>query len=91
MAETCETCGRTYADAETYGDHSCVNYEDLAHAAHQRECHEEVTRRDEAQPCELPAVAVRIDEHFNLPYPVCKRHTRGPMVPLRDLLAGSAE
>jgi hypothetical protein len=33
------------------------------------ECHEEVTRRGEWEPCDLPAVALRIDE--GEPYPVC--------------------
>ena len=51
------------------------------------ECVEGVTRRDEYQPCNLPAVAVRIDPEEGEPYPVCKRHVRGEMVALADLPA----
>lgn len=82
MPESCDLCGRTYANAEGYDEHSCISTEDAAHAARQSECHEEVSRRGELQPCDLPSVAVRIDSQFNLPYPVCKRHVRGHMVPL---------
>lgn len=85
MSESCESCGRTYAGAESYDDHSCLSTEDIAYAARQRECHEEVSRRGELQPCGRPSVAVRIDSRFNLPYPVCKSHTRGQMVPLASV------
>jgi hypothetical protein len=51
------------------------------------ECHEEVTRRGEWEPCDLPAVALRIDE--GEPYPVCGFHSRPPMVPLAQVLAGA--
>jgi hypothetical protein len=49
-------------------------------------CHEDVTRKGESQPCEKPAVAVRIDPADGGPYPVCKHHARGEMVSLADLL-----
>lgn len=44
-------------------------------------CHEEVIRRSEAMPCGKTAVAVRLDVDGR-GYPVCARHTRGPMLPL---------
>jgi len=46
------------------------------------ECHEEVTRRGELQPCDRPAVAMRLDFDGGDPYPVCAGHTRSPMVTL---------
>ena len=46
------------------------------------ECTEDVTRKGESQPCEKPAVALRIDPTEGDPYPVCIYHTRAPMVPL---------
>ena len=49
-------------------------------------CIEGVTRRDEYQPCDKPAVAVRIDPESGL-YPVCARHARGEMVLLVVLIA----
>ena len=52
-----------------------------------RECTEGVTRRDEFQPCDKPAVAVRIDPEGGEPYPVCARHARADMVPLPDVIA----
>lgn len=42
------------------------------------ECHEEVTRGNEFQPCDLPVVGQRIDPEWGKPYPVCKRHHREP-------------
>jgi len=51
------------------------------------ECHEDVTRKGESQPCENIAVAVRIDPNEGGFYPVCSRHTRRPMVRLADLAA----
>jgi len=57
--------------------------------AHPRECTEGVTRRDEFQPCDKPAVAVRIDPECGEPYPVCARHARADMVPLPDLIAAA--
>ena len=51
------------------------------------ECTEGVTRRDEFQPCDKPAVSVRIDPEESGPYPVCARHARGEMVPLADVIA----
>lgn len=55
------------------------------------ECCEEVTRRGELQPCDKPAVAVRIDpENDERGYPVCGYHSRPRMVPLRELLALAA-
>jgi len=53
-----------------------------------RLCTEEVERKGEVQPCDKPAVAVRIDPTEGGGYPVCMRHTRGPMVPLAVLLGG---
>lgn len=50
-------------------------------------CTEGVTRRGEFQPCEKPAVAVRIDPEEGNGYPVCVHHTRADMVPLAQLLA----
>jgi hypothetical protein len=49
-------------------------------------CHEDVTREGESQPCEKPAVAVRIDPEDSGPYPVCAYHARGRMVTLPELL-----
>ena len=51
------------------------------------ECEEGVTRRDEFQPCDKPAVAVRMDPGFGEFYPVCARHARADMVPLPDLIS----
>lgn len=45
-------------------------------------CHEEVTRKGLLEPCEKPAVAMRIDPNEGIPYPVCIKHTRAEMVPL---------
>jgi len=50
-------------------------------------CHEEVSRKSQLQPCDLTAVALRIDPQGGRPYPVCARHTRKPMVPLVMLLS----
>lgn len=55
---------------------------------HPDPCTEGVTRRGEYEPCDKPAVAVRLDDEKR-PYAVCKHHTRGEMVPLRDLLGTS--
>jgi len=54
------------------------------------ECHEEVTRDGELQPCDkTPVVALRSDESeghaLDSPsgwYPVCTKHVRAPMVDL---------
>ena len=54
-------------------------------------CTEGVTRRDEFQPCDKPAVAVRLDPEEGNPYPVCAYHTRGDMVTLPDLIAATAD
>jgi hypothetical protein len=51
------------------------------------ECHEDVTRGGESQPCNKTAVALRIDQTEGLPYPVCAHHARGDdMVPLADIV-----
>lgn len=50
------------------------------------QCHEEVTRRGEVEPCEKTAVALRVDPQEGEPYPVCARHARAPMVPLVDIV-----
>ena len=49
-------------------------------------CDEGVTRRGEFQPCDKPAVAVRIDPTEGTPYAVCAFHSRADMVPLSALL-----
>lgn len=43
----------------------------------EQECHEEVSRRGELQPCDKVAVAMRFDPTFGDPYPVCAFHARG--------------
>lgn len=50
-------------------------------------CDEETTRRGEVQPCDKPAVAMRLDPTEGTPYPVCAYHTRGPMLTLAELRA----
>lgn len=55
------------------------------------ECHEEVTRKGELEPCEKPAVAMRIDPNEGTPYPVCVKHTRADMVSLQGLRAAIAQ
>lgn len=58
------------------------SYDDITQALRWAySCHEEVTRRGELQPCDLDAVALRVDEEGGC-YPVCIKHTRKPMVPL---------
>ncbi len=49
------------------------------------QCHEGVTREGHYQPCDKPAVAVRLDPEDETPYPVCAFHARGQMVPLTQL------
>ena len=53
---------------------------------HPQQCHEEVTRRGEVEPCEKTAVALRMDPEESEPYPVCARHARAEMVPLEDVV-----
>ena len=56
------------------------------------ECHEEVSRGGELQPCEKTAVALRIDPTEGGPYPVCAYHARAEMVPLSDVVqVGAAD
>lgn len=50
-------------------------------------CHEETTRRGEAQPCDKPAVAMRLDSRDGEPYPVCAYHACGHMLTLAELKA----
>lgn len=50
------------------------------------QCHEEVTRKGEIEPCDKPAVGLRIDPQESEPYPVCARHARAEMVPLVDIV-----
>lgn len=56
------------------------------------ECHHEVTRDGRAEPCEDPAVAMRLDFNWSStgdPYPVCARHVskrKGQMVWLTQLM-----
>ena len=82
MTETCLACGRTYADAYAYDDHACVDPTTVAYAALSHECHEEVTRRGITEPCDRQSVAVRIDPNENAAYPVCRTHSRPPLIPL---------
>lgn len=50
-------------------------------------CSEDVTRKGESQPCEKPAVALRVDPNEGTPYPVCSYHSRGEeMVPLERIV-----
>lgn len=49
-------------------------------------CCEGVTRRGEFQPCDKPAVALRMDPEEREPYPVCAFHARGHMVSLSSLV-----
>ena len=51
---------------------------------HGRECHEEVTRKGELQPCSKPAVALRDSRETDTYYPVCAYHARGFCIPLVD-------
>ena len=44
-----------------------------------QECHEEITRNGELQPCERPAVGYRVDPAHDVPYPVCRPHLREPV------------
>ena len=81
--ETCERCGRTFANAKDYDSHDCI----ITALPLGYECAEEVVRRGMIEPCDLPAVAVRINpDYTGMVYPVCKRHVRGAMVPLGTLL-----
>jgi len=50
-----------------------------------RTCDHEVSRQGKTQPCEQPAIAVKL--HDGRPFPVCAYHSYGDMVPLVDLLA----
>lgn len=53
---------------------------------HPQDCHEEVSRRGEQEPCDKTAVALRLDPEEGEPYPVCARHARADMVPLEDIV-----
>lgn len=50
------------------------------------QCHEDVTRRGDSEPCDKPAVALRIDPEEGEPYPVCARHARADMVTLEQIV-----
>lgn len=52
-----------------------------------QECHETVIREGAQEPCDKPAVAVRIDPQWGEPYRVCARHARTGdlMVPLPEV------
>ena len=50
------------------------------------QCHEEVTRAGELEPCNKVAVALRLDPQESEPYPVCAHHARGDMVPLEAIV-----
>lgn len=88
MPETCLRCGRTYTDPWAYDEHACIE----TAVPNGGTCHEEVTRRGVMQPCDLTAVAMRIDpDDATACYPVCKRHVRGAMVPLVTVYGDSKE
>jgi hypothetical protein len=55
------------------------------------ECHEDVTRGGISQPCDRPAVGMRIDPEEGEPYPVCVGHVRHVMVPLARELPSPGE
>lgn len=59
----------------------------MGHPWKHHTCAEDVTRRGLSQPCDKPAVALRIDPTGGNPYPVCAYHTRGPgsIILLRDV------
>ena len=60
-----------------------VDHNVIRQALRYPECHEDVTRRGESQPCGKVAVALRFDPNCpSEPYPVCAYHSRTPMVPL---------
>jgi hypothetical protein len=61
------------------------------HAMYYVECHEDVTRKGESQPCDKTAVALRIDPTEGTPYPVCAYHARAVMVPLAALREAGRE
>lgn len=61
--------------------------EEVAQALRWPECHEEVSRRGEAEPCDKPAAALRMDPQGGEPYPVCGHHSRAVMVPLAEIVA----
>lgn len=50
------------------------------------QCHEEVTRDGELEPCDKVAVALRVDPQESEPYPVCAHHARGEMVSLEAIV-----
>jgi hypothetical protein len=50
------------------------------------QCHEEVSRHGQVEPCNKVAVALRVDHQEDLPYPVCARHSRGDLVPLEYIV-----
>lgn len=57
-------------------------------------CCAEVTRRGQAQPCDLTAVAVAVSTEAYDPgwWPVCRKHLRGrELVPLEHVLAAVRE
>ena len=65
---------------------SAVNMERILHVEaclrQGTECHEEVSRKGELQPCGKPAVALRDWAEGDTYYPVCATHARGFCIPL---------
>jgi hypothetical protein len=61
-----------------------MNVGEIRAALSNNECHEEVSRKGWLVPCDKPAVAIRIHEGSG--YPVCKYHTRGNMLTLREMM-----
>lgn len=53
---------------------------------HPQQCHEEVTRKGEIEPCDRTAVGLRIDPQESEPYPVCAGHARADMVTLEAIV-----
>jgi hypothetical protein len=93
VSDDWEPCGRGVCAAEEGHEGTCPEASgwadhDLRMARKfPGECTEGVTRKGEFQPCDKPAVAVRMDPEYGSPYPVCAYHARGAMVPLAVLLA----
>lgn len=57
-------------------------------------CHESVSRKGQVQPCDRPAIGMRVDPDTSATpsvYPVCVGHARHSMVPIADTLDVWAE
>lgn len=58
----------------------------IVRAFQQNVCSEGVIRSGMYEPCDLPAIAIRLDPEEEEPYPVCKKHTRGMMVAMSVII-----